>query len=98
MLVVDDNQTNRRILAKMVENWGMDPVVVDSAAAGLDALRASRDSAPIGLVLSDVNMPETDGFTFAETVIHDEATKNTPIILLTSANRRGDSARRPATG
>ena len=93
VLVVDDNETNRRILAKMLENWGMVPVVVDSAANALQALQASLDGQPIGLVLSDVNMPEMDGFMLAEQMKDREAWKHTPIILLTSANRTGDGAR-----
>jgi two-component system sensor histidine kinase/response regulator len=92
VLVIDDNETNRRILARMLENWGMDSVVVDSGAKGLQALQASLDDQPIGLVLSDVNMPEMDGFMFAQQVKDDQGLKNTPIILLTSANRSGDSA------
>ena len=93
VLVIDDNETNRRILTKMLENWGMVPVVVDSAALGLQALQASVEHDPIGLVLSDVNMPVMDGFMFAEQVKENQILKNTPIILLTSANRSGDSAR-----
>jgi two-component system sensor histidine kinase/response regulator len=93
VLVIDDNDTNRRILARMLENWGMNSVVVDSAAKGLQALQSSLDDQPIGLVLSDVNMPETDGFMLAQQVKDDQALQNTPIILLTSANRSGDSAR-----
>ena len=93
VLVIDDNETNRRILAKMLQNWGMVPVVVDSAAKGLQALQASLDEQPIGLVLSDVNMPEMDGFMFARQVKDQSALKHTPIILLTSANRSGDGAR-----
>jgi two-component system sensor histidine kinase/response regulator len=93
VLVVDDNQTNRRILEKMLENWGMAPVVVDSAAKGLEVLQSSLDDDPIGLILSDVNMPEMDGFTFAGEIIRQTKWKNTPIILLTSANRSGDGDR-----
>jgi two-component system sensor histidine kinase/response regulator len=93
VLVVDDNQTNRRILAKMLENWGMLAVVVDSAAKGLEALQSSLDGDPIGLILSDVNMPEMDGFMFASEIVSRVKLKNTPIILLTSANRSGDSVR-----
>jgi CheY-like chemotaxis protein len=77
----------------MLENWGMTPVVVDSAAKGLQVLRSSLDGDPIGLVLSDVNMPEMDGFTFAGEIISHTKLKNTPIILLTSANRSGDGGR-----
>ena len=75
VLVVDDNETNRRILAKMLDNWGMVPVVVDSAAKGLAALQASLSDQPIRLVLSDVNMPEMDGFTFAEKLKSDESSE-----------------------
>jgi two-component system sensor histidine kinase/response regulator len=93
VLVIDDNETNRRILAKMLENWRIESVVVDSAAKGLKALRASLKDQPIDLVLSDVHMPEMDGFLFAQQVKDDPALENTPIILLTSANRSGDSVR-----
>jgi PAS domain S-box-containing protein len=93
VLVVDDNETNRRILAKMLENWGMVPIVVDSAPKGLQALQASLDEQPIGIVLSDVNMPEMDGFKFAEEIMSRAELKGTPIILLTSANRTGDGIR-----
>lgn len=93
VLVIDDNETNRRILARMLENWGMQSEVVDSAAKGLQALQASLNDKPFGLVLSDVNMPEMDGFMFAEQMKGDQSLQNTPIILLTSANRSGDSAR-----
>ncbi len=93
VLVVDDNQTNRRILTVMLENWGMRPVAVDSAAKGLEVLQSSHRGDPIGLVLSDVNMPEMDGFSFASEIVSQTQWRNTPIILLTSANRSGDGAR-----
>ena len=94
VLVVDDNQTNRRILQKMLTNWNMVPVVVDSAEKGLYALRQSlEEGQPIGLVLSDVNMPEVDGFMFAEQIKTQSKLTTTRIILLTSANRIGDAKR-----
>lgn len=93
VLVVDDNQTNRRILEKMLENWGMVPVLVDSASKGLEALQSSSDSQPFGIVLSDVNMPDMDGFMLADQMKNNSGLMNTPIILLTSANRIGDGAR-----
>jgi PAS domain S-box-containing protein len=98
VLVVDDNETNRRILSKMLQNWGMSPVVVDSATRGLEVLRGGEQDVPVGLIISDVNMPEMDGFMFAEEIQGDAALKDTPVILLTSANRTGDSARYRALG
>lgn len=93
VLVVDDNQTNRRILSRMLQNWGMSAVVAESAAEGLAKLRTSSDEKPIQLVISDVNMPEMDGFMLAEQILSDCTFKKTPIILLTSADRTGDDKR-----
>src|SRR5204862_843654 len=45
VLVVDDNATNRRILAEMLSNWGMRPTVVSS---GREALGAMQGAAAVG--------------------------------------------------
>jgi CheY-like chemotaxis protein len=75
----------------MLRNWEMVPTLVSN---GNDALRA-MDSArtvgsPFGLVLSDVNMPEMDGFMLAEQLRGSPHHVGTPIVLLTSADRSGD--------
>ncbi len=93
VLVVDDNETNRRILEGMLRMWGMQSV---SVSCGLDAIaeldRAKNAGAPIRLMISDVNMPQMDGFMLAEEVLNDEQ-NITKIILLTSADRSGDIKR-----
>jgi signal transduction histidine kinase len=63
VVVVDDNLTNRRILADMLWGWGMLPA---PAASGPEALahlrRGVQRGQPFSLVLTDVHMPEMDGF------------------------------------
>jgi PAS domain S-box-containing protein len=94
VLVVDDNATNRRILEAMLRNWQMQP---RSTEGGADALaemdRADAAGQPFKLVLSDVNMPEMDGFMLYERTRESPRHKGTPFILLTSAARPGDVAR-----
>ena len=94
IVVVDDNQTNRRILEEMLKNWEMEPIVVES---GLDALRsldqARNAGKAVGLIISDVNMPEMDGFELAAKVNASPLHGGTKIILLTSASRSGDTTR-----
>ncbi|HLQ46726.1 MAG TPA: response regulator, partial [Planctomycetaceae bacterium] len=95
ILVVDDNATNRRILNEMLTNWGMRPVLASNAHEGLRLLReALSRREPFRLILSDVNMPDVDGYTFAEWVRGEPATAKTPIIMLTSSGREGDVDRR----
>jgi PAS domain S-box-containing protein len=95
VLVVDDNATNRRILEEMARNMGMDPTCVADAQQALDVLReAARQGQPFRLLLSDVNMPQVDGFTLADWIRRDETVADTVIIMLTSGGRPGDVARR----
>jgi signal transduction histidine kinase/CheY-like chemotaxis protein len=94
VLIVDDNATNRRVLGEMVTQWGMKPSVASTGSDGLDLLRwAANAGSPIPLVLSDVHMPEMDGFEFSGRVLRDPVLGNSRIILLTSGGQRGDSAR-----
>ncbi|MHC5114055.1 MAG: hybrid sensor histidine kinase/response regulator [Planctomycetota bacterium] len=92
VLIVDDNATNRRILDEIFRNWRMSPQSVDGGPAALTALdRASNAGNPFQLVVSDVNMPEMDGFDLYTRVR--EAYPELPFILLTSGTRRGDAKR-----
>jgi len=94
VLVVDDNATNRRILTAMLENWRMRPQSAAGAGEALAALDRARNAGrPFRLVLSDVNMPQMDGFTLFENTRCNPQHQDVPFILLTSAARPGDVAR-----
>jgi len=94
VLVVDDNATNRRVLDGLLAHWGMKPFSVDGAEAAQEALdRARERGTPYPLMISDVHMPVTDGFSFAGAIRRNPDWNDLKIILLTSANRNGDAAR-----
>ena len=67
VLVVDDNPTNRRILAEMLASWGMSCHARGSAREALLLLEAGLAAGtPYQLLLTDVHMPDVDGLTLAE--------------------------------
>lgn len=95
VLIVDDNATNRRILLEILANWGMRPVAVDSAREALTQLKAAAAKGdPFQLVISDVNMPDVDGFMLARQIRDDTNIGKVPLIMLTSGGREGDAERR----
>ena len=94
VLVVDDNATNRLLLAKMLERWKMRPAQAASAAEALQRLReAQQGGSPFDLVLIDVQMPEVDGFALVEQFGKQTDLGNFAVLMLTSAGQPGDAAR-----
>jgi signal transduction histidine kinase/DNA-binding response OmpR family regulator len=94
VLVVDDNLTNRRILTGLLSRWHMRPTAAASAEEALLLLRRSvlhRD--PFSLVLTDVHMPGTDGFSLAERIMRTPDLAEPLIMMLTSGEQRGDVAK-----
>jgi len=89
MLIVDDNQTNRRILREMLAAEGIKVDEASTAADGLEALRRVR----YDLAILDVQMPDMDGFQLATAVRGDKKIKGTNLLMLTSAGQRGDGER-----
>jgi signal transduction histidine kinase/CheY-like chemotaxis protein/tetratricopeptide (TPR) repeat protein len=83
LLVVDDNATNRRVLALQTAKWGMVPL--DSAVPG-DALRWVREGQAFDLAIIDMHMPGMDGLALARR-IHQIAPK-LPLILFSSLGRK----------
>src|SRR5580704_16749153 len=93
-LVVDDNATNRRILVDILRGWGLEVVTVDSARRALLALDEYRKlGSPFELMITDGQMPETDGFQLAEKVKENPNFASLVIIMLTSSGQRGDVQR-----
>ena len=99
MLIVDDNQTNRRILREMLAAEGVKVDEVSTAAEGLDTIRrAAQRKTPYDLAILDIHLPDMDGFALAAAVRQDTAIKRTNLLMLTSAGQRGDGERCRALG
>ena len=96
-LVVDDNATNRRILAEILESWQMAATGAATAGEALQALRDAVDAGqPFHLVLTDALMPDVDGYTLAEQIVADHRLNAIKIMLLTSAGSAALRGRRAA--
>ena len=94
VLIVDDNRTNRTILAETLSSWGLDVHVADSAAAALAQLDdCATAGTRIGLMITDVQMPEMDGYELIARVRRRDDGRELPVIVLTSGTRGRDAAR-----
>ncbi len=81
LLIVDDNATNRRILQRQAEAWGMTTCAV---AGGQEALVELCRDKPFDAAVLDMQMPEMDGLTLAEELRSVQQGKALPLLLLTS--------------
>jgi PAS domain S-box-containing protein len=98
-LIVDDNATNRKILAHQLSSWGMSH---ESAEGGKQALEMLRESARSGrgydLAVLDLMMPEMDGFELARTIKGDAEISGVRLVLLTSYGQRGHGVEAKESG
>ena len=94
VLVVDDNATNRRILKEMFTNWGMVPTLAGGAEEAITLFHEADGRHPFQLVVTDVNMPNVDGFSFTHWIRSNPKIADMPVIMLTSGGREGDVTRR----
>src|SRR3990170_2916743 len=84
ILVVDDEERNRRLLVAMLE---ADGYTAPEAADGAQALELARQSSP-DLVLLDIMMPGMDGYEVARALKADAATKAIPVVMVTALDDR----------
>jgi two-component system, sensor histidine kinase and response regulator len=99
VLVVDDNQTNRRILEEVLTNWGACPSTAVDGASALESLRQSATEArPFALALIDGMMPGMDGFGLAALIGASSEFPTPLMVMLTSGGLAGESARSQALG
>lgn len=89
VLLAEDSMTTRVLLKNILEAAGYNVTV---AVDGLEALTRLKDI-QVDLLLTDVEMPNMDGFTLAENVRKLDSLKNLPIILCTSLASEKDKER-----
>jgi PAS domain S-box-containing protein len=87
VLVADDEEDIRSLIAGHLRRAGHQ---VLEAADGEQALQAARAEQPPSLVLLDIRMPRLDGLGVLRALRDDEATRNLPVVMMTTS--RGMSA------
>ncbi|MBV8464634.1 MAG: response regulator [Burkholderiales bacterium] len=80
ILVVDDSASLRQVVALTLKGAGYDVIEASDGADALAKLTGQR----VSLVISDVNMPNMDGFTFVNELKKNPTYKNAPVIMLTT--------------
>lgn len=86
VLVVDDSHPDRVNLEKILSAQNF---VVTSVANGREAVERCRQARP-DVILMDVNMPEMDGFAAVRELRRESATKDIPVVFVTSKDQKAD--------
>ena len=81
VLLVDDSAFFRDLLAPLIKAAGYHVTAVASAARALDAIKSGP---PIDIVVTDIEMPEMDGFEFVAALRENPATSAVPVIALSA--------------
>jgi two-component system, sensor histidine kinase and response regulator len=99
VLVVDDNEVNRRILLKQLSSW---EIVCSAVSGGVEALTAldaaARDGHRFDVILLDAVMPTMDGFDLAQRIGDQTGSSRPTIMMLSSSGRHEDIERCRALG
>ena len=86
-LVVDDFSTMRRIVRNLLKESGFSEA--DEAEDGVVALQKLRNSA-FDFVVTDINMPNMNGFQLLTEIKNDEKLKHIPVLMVTAEARKED--------
>jgi PAS domain S-box-containing protein len=94
VLIVDDNETNRRVLSGQLSICGIQATPVAQGEAALRLLQsAAAEGKPFEVALLDLHMPGLDGAQLGRQIRADARLNHTRLVLLTSTGFRGDARR-----
>lgn len=90
VLVVDDNDTNRKILEGILKNWNIETHTAAGGAEALEKLEISlSESRSFDVIFLDYHMPHMDGFEVLEKIMLLFPGKKPGVLLLSSVNIKG---------
>jgi PAS domain S-box-containing protein len=81
VLIVDDNETNRKMLLKLFSNWGLVPEEVSGPKEALTILESGKE---YDVLVLDCQMPDMDGLQLAQAIQKKAMEPNPTIIMLSS--------------
>ncbi len=87
ILIVDDSKTIRNLISFILKKEGFKVTVAED---GLDGLERLYSSEGIDMIISDINMPNMDGYTFIKTIREQSTYKNLPIVVLSTEGNDDD--------
>lgn len=94
VLVVDDNPTNLKLLAYLLQAKGYDVRTASDAESALDVVREVKPA----LILMDLQLPGMDGLELTRHLKASEATRHIVVIAVTAYAMTGDEQRARAAG
>jgi two-component system chemotaxis response regulator CheY len=83
ILIVDDSAAIRKILQRVLRQADVPMGEIYEAGDGVEALAALKEH-KIGLVLSDINMPNMDGLQLLSQIRATAETKELPVLMITT--------------
>jgi CheY-like chemotaxis protein len=89
ILIIDDNEENRDALSRRLQRRGFQVVLAEDGLEGMEKVRLEKPD----IVLMDMNMPKLDGWEATRQLKADQATRDVPIIAVTSHAMSGDRER-----
>ena len=94
-LIVDDFSTMRRIVRNLLKEIGFgNAEEAEDGAVALNMLKASK----FDFVVSDINMPNMNGFELLKKIRADDALKSTPVLMVTAEAKKEDIILAAQTG
>ena len=100
ILVAEDDEVNQKVILRQIEVLGHAAEIAENGGEALRLWRAGN----YALLLTDLHMPDMDGYTLAETIRREETQRGTrwrermPILALTANALRGEAMRAQAAG
>ncbi len=99
ILVVDDNETNLRILERQLASWGMQSTCVSSGAKALISMRReAKAGKSYELAIIDMQMPEMDGYEATAEIRRREQGLSTRTIIIAMTAHAVDGEREKCLG
>ena len=89
ILLIEDNAVNRRLAQFLLKSQGYEVWEVSSAPEAFESLKQEQPD----LILMDIQLPGMDGLAATKKLKADPATRNIPILVVTSYAMKGDEAK-----